>query len=177
MAVYSTIHGADSSPEVLFEAIIRPNRSMDERYAAVFVICFAALSLAIALGFFSAGLWLVLPFAGLEILVVGMAIGATLRRSQGYEWIVVTDREVSLLKSGHDQSRRYEFQRPWTQVRLESGPSRLRPARLLIGSHGRFVEIGRDFVDEDRENFAARLTEAIRDGRIQDSKNLKASEA
>lgn len=150
---------------------------MDERYAAVFVICFAALSLAIALGFFSAGLWLVLPFAGLEIFIVGVAIGCTLRRTRGYEWIVVTDREVSLLKSERDWSRRYDFQRPWTQVRLESAPSRLRPGRLLIGSHGRFVEVGRDFIDEDRENFAARLTEAIRDGRNQNSKNLIASEA
>lgn len=173
----STIREADSSSEVLFEAIIRPNHSMDERHAAVFVICFAALSLAIALGFFSAGLWLVLPFAGLEVLAVGIAIGCALRRSQGYEWIVVTERDVSLLKSGRNRSQRYELQRPWAQVRLESGASPLRPGRLLIGSHGRFVEIGRELVAEDRARFAARLTEAIRDGRNQNFRNFNASEA
>ncbi|MDZ7842487.1 MAG: DUF2244 domain-containing protein [Gammaproteobacteria bacterium] len=163
--------------EVIFEATIRPNRSMSARQLAVFVICFAVLSLAIALSLFSIGLWLVLPFAGLEILAVGVAIGYSMRRSAGYEWIVVTDREVSVQKSEFGRSQSYNFQRYWTQVRLERGPSRLRPGRLLIGSHGRFIEIGREFVDEDREIFAARLTGAIRDGRRDGFNDSKASEA
>jgi uncharacterized membrane protein len=145
--------------------MIRPNRSMDARQSAVFVICFAVLSLTIALSFFSVGMWLVLPFSGLEVLAVGVGIGYTIRRLQGYEWIVVTDRDVSILQSQFGKSRRYEFQRYWTQVRLENAPSRLQPDRLLVGSHGRFVEIGRDFVEEDREDFAARLYDAIRSGR------------
>jgi uncharacterized membrane protein len=44
---------------------------MSARQLTVFVICFAVLSLAIALSLFSIGLWLVLPFAGLEILAGG----------------------------------------------------------------------------------------------------------
>lgn len=159
------IASAAPSSGVIFEAMIKPNRSMDARQSAVCVICFAVLSLAIALSFFSVGLWLVLPFSGLEVLAVGIGIGYTLKRLQGYEWIVVTDREVCVLQSQSGKSRRYEFQRYWTQVRLENGSSRLQPHRLLIGSHGRFVEIGREFIDEDRENFAARLNEAIRNGR------------
>lgn len=147
---------------------------MDARQSAVFVICFAALSLTIALSFFSAGLWLVLPFAGLEVFVVGVAIGYSIRRSQGYERIVITERDVSITKSGHGRSQSYSFQRYWTQVRLEESPSRLRPPRLLLGSHGRFVEVGREFTDEDRENFAARLAEVIRSGR---NRNFKSSEA
>lgn len=158
---------APSTPpsQVIFEAMIRPNRSMDARQSAVFVICFAVLSLTIALSFFSVGLWLVLPFSGLEVLAVGVGIGYTLRRLEGYEWIVVTDRDVSVVKNQFGKSQRYEFQRYWTQVRLKNAPSRLQPNRLWIGSHGRFIEIGREFVDEDRADFAARLTRAIRSGR------------
>lgn len=151
---------------------------MSARQSAAFVICFAVLSLAIALSLFSIGLWLVLPFAGLEILVVGIAIGYSMRRSQGYECVMVTERDVSILKSEFGRSQRYNFQRYWAQVRLESGPSRLQPSRLLVGSHGRFIEIGRELVDEDRENFAARLAGAIRDGRSDDGfHNSNASEA
>lgn len=150
---------------------------MGARHAAVFVICFAVLSLTIALSFFSLGLWLVLPFAGLEILVVGVAIGYSMARSQGYEWIVVTDRDVSVLKSQFGKSQRYEFQRYWTQVRLEAAGSRLQPDRLIVGSHGRFVEIGRELIDEERESFAARLAEAVRSGRNDEFKNWRASEA
>jgi uncharacterized membrane protein len=144
---------------------------MSPRQLAVFVICFAVLSLTIALSFFSVGLWLVLPFSGLEILAVGAAIGYTVQRSQGYELIVVTERDVSVTKRQSGKSRRYEFQRYWTQVRLENGRSRLQPGRISIGSHGRFVEIGRELIDEDRHKFAARLTEAIRSGRNRDFNN------
>lgn len=147
---------------------------MSARQSAVFVICFAVLSLTIALSFFSVGLWLVLPFAGLEVLAVGVAIGYSIKRSQGYEWIVVTDRDVAVTRSEFGGSRSYNFQRYWTQVRLEKPASRLRPHRLLVGSHGRFVEIGREFLDEDRENFAARLTEAVRSGR---NRNFNLNEA
>lgn len=147
---------------------------MNARDSAVFVICLAVLSLTIALSFFSVGLWLVLPFAGLEVLAVGIAIGYAIRRSRGYEWVVVTERDVSVTKYESGKSRSYNFQRHWTQVRLEPPPSPLRPRRLLVGSHGRFVEIGREFVDEDRENFAARLAEAVRSGR---DRNFNTSEA
>lgn len=170
----SKIHGATLASGVIFEAIIRPNHSMNARHSAVFVICLAALSLTIALSFFSVGLWLVLPFAGLEVLAVGVAIGYSIKRSRGYEWIVVTDRDVAIIKSELGKSQRYNFQRYWTQVRLEDAPSRLQPRRLLVGSHGRFIEIGRDFVGRDRENFAVRLTEAVRSGR---NANFNTSEA
>lgn len=138
---------------------------MSARQSAAFVICFAVLSLAIALSFFSAGLWLVLPFAGLEVLVVGMAIGYAMRRSEGWEWVVVTDRDVCIRKSEFGKSQSYNFQRYWTQVKLERGPSRLQPHKLLVGSHGRFIEIGRELIDENRENFAVRLAEAVASGR------------
>lgn len=138
---------------------------MDARQSVVFVICFAVLSLTIALSFFSVGLGLVLPFAGLEIFVVGIAIGYSMRRSKGCEWILVTDRDVSVLKSGFGASQSYNFQRCLTRVRLENGPSRLQPHRLLTGSHGRLIEIGRELIAEDRANFAARLAEAVGSGR------------
>jgi len=150
---------------------------MSPRHLAVFVICFAVLSLAIGLSFFSMGLWLVLPFAGLEILVVGLAIGYAIRRSEGYECVTVTEHDVRVEKRESGAARRYNFQRYWTQVRLESGPSRLQPRRIMVGSHGRFVEIGREFVDEDRESFAVRLADAIRSGRDRDLNSSKVSEA
>lgn len=170
----SKIRSAAPAEEVIFEAVIRPNHSMNPRHSAVFIICLAVLSLAIALGFFSVGLWLVLPFAGLEVLAVGIAIGYSIKRSQGYECIVVTDANVSVTRSELGRSQSHSFQRYWTQVRLERSPSRLQPRRLLVGSHGRFVEVGRDFVDEDRENFAARLAEAVTSGR---HRNFNTSEA
>ena len=45
----------------------------------------AAVTIGIGIGFALAGAWLVLPFAGLEVLMLGAAFIATARRAADYE--------------------------------------------------------------------------------------------
>ena len=134
---------------------------MTPRALAVVVIVFALLSLTIALSFLSLGLWLVLPFAGLEILVVGVVIGLSIRSGKDYEAITVDDKHVEITFSRNRRLEEHRFQRYWTQVRLTPGGSRLQPSRLWIGSHGRYVELGRDMAENAREQLAVHLKRAV----------------
>ncbi len=110
------------------------------------------------------GLWLVLPFAGLEILAVGVVIGLSIRAGNNYESIVVDETQVSvtIYQGGH--KKEYRFQRYWARVRLAPQTSRLRTRRLWLGSHGKFVELGRDMTEPAREQLAVQLKKAIRHG-------------
>jgi uncharacterized membrane protein len=144
----------DSVFEDGFKAIIRPNCSMSPRGLVTFVICLTVVSLSIALSFLSLGLWMVLPFAGLETIIVAVAIAASVRRASDYEMLIVDGDEVTITR----------FQRYWTQVRHEPGATRLQPDRLLIGSHGRFVAIGEDLTEADKKRFAARISTVLRVG-------------
>lgn len=125
------------------------------------MICFSVVSLAIALSFFSVGLWLVLPFAGLEIFLVGFVVAYSIRHSQGYERLIITDGEVRITKISPKFSQDHCLQRYWAKLQWRQGQSRLHPDRLFIGSHGKFIEIGRDLIEEDRKDFAARLQKAL----------------
>lgn len=154
--------GGGQSPEGQFQVEIRPNCSMSPRNLAVTVICLAVVCLAIGLGFFSLGLWLVLPFAGLEIFVVGMAVGYTIRRAGDWESIVVDTTEVIVTKYVQKEVRQRSFPRYWARICLEPGASRLQPSRLKIGSHGQFVEIGKDITDTAKRELCARLEQALR---------------
>jgi len=138
---------------------------MSPRALAVVIICLAVISLSIALGFFSLGMWLVLPFAGLELLVVGIAIGLSVRSGEEYELVVVDEQTVKISRHLRRRNIEYVFDRYWTQVRLNPGPVRLHASRLWIGSHGRFVELGRGLTEFAREELAARLKKAVRAGR------------
>lgn len=149
------------APQESFRAEIRPNCSMSPRNLAGIVICLVVVCLAIALTFFSMGLWLVLPFAGLEILVIGLAVGCTIRRSQDYEIILVKDDDVSVTRREGREIYKRSFHRYWTQVRLEPAATRLTPSRLRIGSHGVLVEVGRQITDQARGELAARLKQAL----------------
>lgn len=137
---------------------------MSPRALVAVVICFAVLSLTIALSFFSMGLWLVLPFAGLEILAVGVVIGLSIRAGNNYESIVVDETQVSVTIYHGGHKKEYRFQRYWARVRLAPQTSRLRTRRLWLGSHGKFVELGRDMTELAREQLAVQLKKAIRHG-------------
>jgi len=138
---------------------------MSSRALVVTVICFTVLSLTIALSFLSVGLWLVLPFAGLEILVVGVVIGLSIRAGYDYESIVVDEEQIKVQIYRGRRLEEHRLQRYWAQVRFAPGASRLQPSRLWLGSHGRFVELGRDMTDEAREQLAVHLKKAVLHGR------------
>ena len=154
--------GEGQTPAGCFRAEIRPNRSASPRNLVVMVICLTVVCLTIALSFFSLGLWLVLPFAGLEIFLIGVVVGYTIRRSDDHEIILVTDDDVVVTRREGSFTREVKFQKYWAQVRLEPGTTRTQPSRLKIGSHGRFIEIGRAIENEERKELSARLKQALR---------------
>lgn len=137
---------------------------MSPRGLAVFVICLVVIMLAIALGFLSLGVWMVLPFAGLEMIIVAVAIAASVRRARDYEMLVVEGDEVTVTQNRGGCTRVSRFQRYWTQVRHEPGATRLQPDRLFIGSHGRYVAIGDDLTEADKKGLAERIRGALRSG-------------
>lgn len=51
----------------------------------------------------------------------------------------------------------------WTKVRLERSRHRGWPERLLIGSHGREIEIGAFLNDDERRELVRRITDLVRD--------------
>lgn len=161
-AVTLTVEIGEETTNGVFRAEVRPNRSISPRNLAVAVICLTVICLTIALSFLSLGLWLVLPFAGLEIFVVGAVVGYTIRRFDDGETIVVDATDVVVTRYEGKRLHRQSFARYWTLVRLEPGATRFQPNRLKIGSHGRFVEVGRLATDETREELADRLRRVLR---------------
>jgi len=162
--VTMTVETAAETADGMFRMEIRPNRSINPRNLAVAVICLAVICLTIALSFFTLGLWLVLPFAGLEVFVVGAVVGYTIHRSEDCEIIVVGATDITVTRQEGKRSHRHSFARYWTRVHLEPGATRLQPSRLKIGSHGRFLELAKMATNETREELAIRLRQAAGGG-------------
>ena len=150
--------------------VICPNCSLNLRGAALFfcVLCLFCLTLAGLLAL--KGMWPILPFSGLEMLLVGWALHASLARRFRSETIVFTDSDISVESRDRMRCRRTVFQRHWAQVKLRRPASRLHPSRLTIESHGRQCELGSFLTDEERYGLALRLQRLI--GRINESPSL-----
>ncbi len=145
-----------------FRAVIRRNSSMTPRSMAVVVICFSVLAVTISLSFFTLGYWLILPFAGLEILAVAAAMVVTVRGTTDYELITVKEQKVTITQRQGKRTVTHDFQRYWTRIRRERGANRLHPTHLLVGSHGRFVAIGSVLTEEVKDKLAQQIKDAIR---------------
>ena len=142
--------------------LIRPNCSLRWREVVRFYLAMMVVSFGIAVAFALQGAWLVLPFAGLEMAVLGAALYTVARRS--YRWQVVsvhTDR-IEIAEHGTGQQRLETFQRAWARVRLQPAAIQGHPSRLTIGSHGRRVEIGGCLNEEDKKYLAHELSLAVR---------------
>jgi uncharacterized membrane protein len=149
---------------------IAPNCSLQPRSAALFFasICVVSLSIAGTLALF--GMWPILPFAGLEMLVLGWALRVSLRRRHHFQTIALSEDRITVETRNGALSERFEFPRHWARVKLRRADSRLHPSRLMIESHGRSCEVGSFLTEEERRALAKRLMRSV--GRVNESPPL-----
>ena len=150
--------------------VICPHCSLTLRGAAIFFggLCLFCLTVAGLLAL--RGMWPILPFSGLEMLLVGWALHANLARRYRAEVITLTESDVSVESRDRAHCLRTVFPRHWAQVKLRRPASSLHPSRLTIESHGRQCELGSFLTEEERYGLAIRLQRLV--GRINESPSL-----
>lgn len=140
---------------------LSPNCSLTKASALVFYLGIVTVSMTVAVGFALAGYWPILPFAGLELLALGVALRWSLREGQRRELIQVDESHVLVSKTGRKGEHEFEFARPWTRVELIKARTATWPRRLVLRSKGRAVEVGGFLTDSERASLGERLAEII----------------
>ena len=148
---------------VFFELV--PNHSLTARSAVLFYLSIVAMPLVIASAFTMAGFWPILPFAGLEVAALGVALYWSMRKTRVRELIRVDERNVLIRTHRPGKNREYEFLRYWTQIKLVRPKATYWPSRLILRSKGRSVEIGSFLTDDERDDLKRRLSEVIESDR------------
>lgn len=142
-----------------FMMIIRRCGPVDQRLLATVLATTAALSFLIGAAFAWLGLWLVLPFVGLEVAVLGIAWWVHTKHARDAEMIRMDGRQFMVEVRRGRRLYRHELNLHWAQCRHELVGGR---ERLLIGSHGRYVEIGRQLDRQARRRIGEDLNERLR---------------
>lgn len=145
----------------VYRFVLRPNQSLSWRESLIFFFSLCLLSGAIATGFALLGLWMVFPFAGLEMLAVGSGLYVVACRCYRCEVIFIAGDFIRIEKGRRYPKQRWMLARVWTQVVLERCPTGWYPSRLLIRSHGHVVEIGRFLTEPERQRLADELTRVL----------------
>ncbi len=108
------------------------------------------------------GLWLIFPFAGLELVTLGAAFYLCALRAQRCEVITIDQDNIEIFRGRKKNGETWRFHRQWVHVRIEPASHAWYMSHLMIGSHGREVEVGIFLTEEDRHNLAKELRNAFR---------------
>lgn len=141
---------------------IKRNCSASPRQLALVFASILLVSLIFGFAFASHGLWMVLPFVGIEMLAVAAAFICYGRHATDSERIELSDGEVRLLQV--DGSRRVErrWPAPWTRVEVSAPRGVLAHPHVYVGARGERLEVGRLLTDERRLQLARELRTALR---------------
>ena len=120
------------------------------------------ISMGVALAFAAHGLWMVLPFAGLEMAALGAALYLVSRHCHQCEVINVGASEIAIERGYGRPSERRELPRIWSRVELLHPAGTWQPTRLLIRAPEGAEEVGSFLNDSERAQLAENLCEALR---------------
>ena len=142
------------------QCVTRPNASASSESVLKLLLSLGVFSGLIAIAFLHIGAWMVLPFAGLELVLVVLAFVVVLRHSGDYEKITFVEDQVEIEQSVLGKIKHVRFQRYWTRITLREGENG--KTSLWIGSHNQEVEFGRDTMDDaQREALASHLKRTL----------------
>lgn len=134
--------------------------SLDWRLLHLVFGSLALFSVLVAAAFAAAGAWLIIPFAGLEIVALGVAAWWTFRREGDFERLAFDGDRILVEIREQGLSRQFEFNRCW--ARLVTG----RAGAVALRSHGREIAIGRFCGEESRQELAREVRSRLGGHRV-----------
>jgi uncharacterized membrane protein len=144
---------ANATEPAGFTLVARRNHSLSSAGRNLVVGSFVSIALLISVGFALQGAWMILPFAGLEVLLVYLAFRSIGQHAGDFESLCIQGDRVLIERWERGTVSRHEFNRYWAQVVLQPA-RRGRQVMLALRSHGRQVEFGHHLTEEQRREIA-----------------------
>ena len=142
--------------------MVMPNRAMPWQHIMMIYLLVSGVTISIAFSFFTQGITLILPFAGLELLALGVVLYISAWRSNIKEVVNVNEEKIRI-EIGRDVPEKiYELDKAWANIVLERSWNNWYPSRLLLRSHGRQLEIGKFLNEQERQCLAIELSKVIK---------------
>lgn len=131
-----------------------PNRSLGPQGRRACLVAIAATTMAIAGAASALGAWPVLPFAGLEVVLVAAAFRVFARHDGDFERLEIAGATVRLRTRRAAQEVELEGHAPWARLVVEEQSGRF---GLGLRYAGKTVPFGRLLDDGRRREWAAQL--------------------
>jgi uncharacterized membrane protein len=142
-----------------YQIISKPNNSLTSSQRIKLFGLLTVIPLLAAMGFALAGMWLILPFFGLEFLALGYAFYNIDCHAEDYESISLEDDRLVIERHIRNNTNQVVLNPYWVQ--LMAYDYSMGELHLSLRSHGKEVEIGHYMNNEQRMELAAQLRKII----------------
>lgn len=136
--------------------LVIPHQSMSWSANKHFLLVTGLILLTLAIFFAMHGLWLILPFAGLELAALGWSLYYTALRLQCREVITFTDSEVVVQRGRHGPQDEVRLPRHWSRFVVRDC-GEWTPKRLWLRCHDREVELAARLTAEEKDKLIGYL--------------------
>ena len=142
--------------------LIKRNCSAGPNQLALVFATLVAVSFAFGLGFAAFGLWMVLPFVGLELIAVGIAFFCYGRHAADFERIAVTPDVISVEHVEGAQTQQWKLDPRVSHVEVEAGGHQWgQRVRVFLLAPATKLELGRHLLDQRRLILAREINGAL----------------
>ena len=138
--------------------LFKKNCSFTPKQVGIFYLAQSILSLIVASFFLYQGIWLVLPFTLLELIVLAIALLIYARHATDYERIAIRPGELLVEKSNAGKVVQFVFNPSWVRVDNVLSSQKL----ISVKYQGQVIEIGRFIHVSLRQNFLIDFAQALR---------------
>jgi uncharacterized membrane protein len=154
----------DEAP--LFAAILTPHRSLGWPGFIALMAAVGVLNLIGAVMFFAMGAWPVVPFLGLDVLIIFLAFRANYLHARAYEEVIVTPTEIRIRKvTFHGRAREWRFNSAWTRLTQVVDEEDGQVLSLTLDEGRRKLDIATFLPPVEREGFGKALRLALAEAR------------
>lgn len=131
--------------------VLKPNCSSTWRFNMMIAGSLGVIMFLISMFFLLQGLWMVLPFSGLELGALIWGLYYVLNKSILTEVITFDGDRVVIERGRYRAEDKWEYQRAWSKIFVKPPEHRGHPKRIFISSSGKELELGAFLNSDDRE--------------------------
>lgn len=142
-----------------FTLSLKPNSSATRQQVYSFIVVMAALSSIIAIAWAFVGVWIVLPFAGFEVCLVGYFLLKVNYRTKQKQLIVIEPDKIVFIEGHYQPERQVEFRRDCVTLEVVKPASPLDELKLALVDDKQRQPIAGFLVESERKKVRSVLRE------------------
>lgn len=141
--------------------IVTANQSMSWKANLYLAASLGVICMGIAIAMATYGLWMVIPFAGLEIIFIIGCLYATLRRLSRQE-VITIDSDAIVLEWGYrSPDVTVNLPRQWSRLHYHCKDSEFEVGELSLSAYGKSYSLGRCLNKHEKKKLHGELKVAL----------------